>query len=97
MGVLAITVIVAAGLVIGLGVQYLTKPASQFEWLIVAITTSIGAYLGSEWLAANVFTTLAGGPEFDGLVIIPAIIVGLVLGLLGDMVTRYVAFEPTSA
>ena len=96
MGALAITVIVAAGLVIGLGVQYLTKPASQFEWLIVAVTTSIGAYAGSEWLTANVFSTV-GGPEFDGLVIIPAIIVGLVLGLLGDMFTRYVAFQPTSA
>jgi hypothetical protein len=97
MGALAITVIVAAGLVIGFGVQYLTKPASQLEWLIVAVTTGVGAYAGSEWLTANVFSTMTGGPEFDGLVIIPAIIAGLVLGLLGDMLTRYVAFEPTSA
>jgi len=97
MGALAITVIVAAGLVIGLGVQYLTKPASQLEWLIVAVTTGVGAYAGSEWLTTNVFSTMAGGPEFDGLIIIPAIIAGLVVGLLGDMLTRYVAFEPTSA
>jgi uncharacterized membrane protein YeaQ/YmgE (transglycosylase-associated protein family) len=94
MGALAITVIVAAGLVIGLGAQYLTKPRSQLEWLIVAVTTTIGAYVGSEWLTTNVFSTMAGGPEFDGLVILPAILVGLVLGLLGDAFTRYVAFEP---
>jgi hypothetical protein len=37
---------------------------------------------------------MVGGPEFDGLIIIPAVIAGLVVGLLGDMLTRYVAFEP---
>jgi hypothetical protein len=94
MGALAITVIVAAGLVIGFGVQYLTKPRSQIEWLIVAITTGVGAFAGSEWLTTNVFSTMVGGPEIDGLVIIPAIIAGLTLGLLGDAFTRYVAFEP---
>jgi uncharacterized membrane protein YeaQ/YmgE (transglycosylase-associated protein family) len=94
MGALAITVIIAAGLVIGLGAQYLTNPRSQLEWLIVAVTTAIGAYAGSEWLTTNVFSTMVGGPEFDGLVIIPAIIAGLVLGLLGDAFTRYIALEP---
>jgi hypothetical protein len=94
MGALAITVIVAAGLLIGFGVQYLTKPRSHFEWLVVAVATGIGAYAGSEWLTANVFSTMVGGPEFDGLVIIPAVITGLVLGLLGDAFTRYIALEP---
>ncbi len=93
MGALAITVIVGAGLVIGVGVQYLTHPRTQLDWLFVAIATGVGAYLGSEVLT-NVFGVMAGGPEIDGLVIIPAVITGLVLGLLADAFVRYIALEP---
>lgn len=93
MGALAITVIVGAGLLIGFGVQYLTQPRTQLDWLFVAIATSIGAFLGSEVLT-NVFGVMAGGPEVDGLLIIPAVLTGLVLGLLADAFVRYIAFEP---
>lgn len=93
MGALALTVIVGAGLVIGLGVQYLTHPRTQLDWLFVAIAAGVGAYLGSEVLT-NVFGIMAGGPEVDGLVIIPAVITGLVLGLLADAFVRYIALEP---
>lgn len=93
MGALALTVIVGAGLVIGVGVQYLTHPRTQLDWLFVAIATGVGAYLGSEVLT-NVFGVMAGGPEIDGLVIIPAVITGLVLGLLADAFVRYIALEP---
>jgi hypothetical protein len=94
MGALAITIIAAAGLLIGFGVQYLTKPTSQLEWLFVAVATGAGAFVGSEWLTTNVFGTMAGGPSIDGLVIVPAVIVGLVLGLLADAFSRYIVFEP---
>ncbi len=93
MGALAITVVVGAGLLIGFGVQYLTQPRTQLDWLFVAIATSIGAFLGSEVLT-NVFGLMAGGPEVDGLLIIPAVLTGLVLGLLADAFVRYIAFEP---
>jgi hypothetical protein len=94
MGALAITIIVAAGLLIGFGVQYLTKPRSQLEWLFVAIAIGIGAFIGSEWLTTNVFDGMAGGASIDGLVIVPAVIAGLVLGLLADAFSRYIALEP---
>jgi len=42
MGALAITVIVGAGLLIGFGVQYLTHPRTQLDWLFVAIATGLG-------------------------------------------------------
>lgn len=93
MGTLALTVIVGAGLVIGFGVQYLTHPRTQLDWLFVAIATGGGAYLGSEVLT-NVFGVMAGGPEIDGLLIIPGVITGLVLGLLADAFVRYIALEP---
>jgi hypothetical protein len=94
MGTLALTVIVGAGLLIGFGVQYLTHPPTHLDWLFVAIATGVGAYLGSEVLT-NVFGIMAGGPEIEGLVIIPAVITGLVLGLLADAFVRYVALEPS--
>jgi len=94
MGALAITVIVGAGLLIGFGVQYLTHPRTQLDWLFVAIATGLGAYLGSEVLTKNVFGLMVGGPEIDGLLIIPAVITGLVLGLLADAFVRYIALEP---
>lgn len=94
MGALAITIIVAGGLLIGLAAQSFTNPGSRLEWLIVGLATSIGAAIGSEWLTTNVLDTMAGGPSFDGLVIVPGVLVGLVLGLLADAFTRYIAFEP---
>lgn len=94
MGALGITIIVIAGLAIGLGAQVLTKPQNKLDWLFVAAATAIGAYLGSEWLTQNGFGDLASGPSLDGLVIVPAVLVGLTLGLVTDAYVRYVAFEP---
>ena len=94
MGTLAITVIAGAGLLIGFGVQYLTRPRTQLDWLFVAIATSIGAYVGSEVATKNAFGVIAAGPELDGLLIIPAVITGLVLGLITDAFVRYIALEP---
>jgi hypothetical protein len=94
MGALAITIIVAAGLVIGLGVQLLTKPQNRLDWLFVAVASVIGGYVGSAWLDQSVFGSLTAGPSVDGLVIIPAVLVGSTLGLLADAFVRYVGFEP---
>ena len=93
MGTLAITVIVGAGLVIGFGIQFLTHPRIPLDWLFVAVATIIGAYLGSEVLT-NVFGLMVGGPQIDGLVVIPAALTGLVLGLLSDAFARYIVLEP---
>ena len=95
MGVLAITLIVGAGLLIGFGVQYVTNPRSPREWLFVALATGIGAYLGSEVLMNGTLRVFAGGPEIDGLVIVPAVITGLAFGLVADAYARFLALpEP---
>ena len=93
MGALAITVIVGAGLLIGFGVQYLTHPRSHLDWLFIATATGVGAYLGSEVLL-SLLGLPAGGPEIDGLFIIPAVLTGLALGLLADAFVRYIALDP---
>ena len=58
----------------------------------MAVATVIGAYLGSEVLT-NVFGMMTRGPEIDGLVVIPAVLTGLVLGLFADALARYIALE----
>ena len=94
MGVLAITLIVGVGLLIGFGVQYFTNPRSPRQWLFVALATGIGAYLGSEVLMNSTFG-VAGGPEIDGLLIVPAVITGLTIGLVADAYVRFLALpEP---
>ena len=95
MGILAITLIVGAGLLIGFGVQYITNPRSPRQWLFVALATGIGAYLGGEVLMNITPGVLVGGPEIDGLVIVPAVITGLTFGLLADAYARFLALpEP---
>jgi len=74
-------------------VQYLTHPRSHLDWLFIAIATGVGAYLGSEMLLSTLGIT-AGGPEIDGLFIIPAVLTGLALGLLADAFVRYIALDP---
>lgn len=91
MGALAMTLIVGVGLVIGFGVNHFTNPRSHLEWLFVALATGIGAFFGSEVLTNSTFGIFAGGPQIDGLVIIPAVITGLTLGLLADAYVRYLA------
>jgi len=49
------------------------------------------------WLWLPTITSSAsmtGGPEIDGLIVIPAVLTGLVLGLLADAFVRYIALEP---
>jgi hypothetical protein len=93
MGALAITVIVGAGLLIGFGVQYLTHPRARVAWLFLAIATGLGAYFGSEVLT-TALGVMATGPEIDGLLVLPAMVTGLVLGLLADAFVRYIALDP---
>jgi len=37
---------------------------------------------------------MATGPEIDGLLVLPAMVTGLVLGLLADAFVRYIALDP---
>jgi hypothetical protein len=91
MGALAITILIGVALVLGFGVQYLTKPASRLDWLFVAAAASIGGFLGSELLTNTVFAGLRDGPEIDGLTLVPAAIFGLMLAFVADAMVRYAA------
>ena len=79
MGFMAFLSIVVVALIIGVGVQFLIKSSHTYEWLAVAVAAAFGAYFASEsFVGSTVFAGIKDwGPEFDGLVIVPAIIADL--------------------
>lgn len=97
MGILGFTVLIVASLVFGLGVQLVMRPASIYDWLIVAAVTAIGGFVGSELLTSNMFTGIANTYALDGLIVFPAVITGLVLGMLAEAAIRVAVPEGTAA
>lgn len=93
MGILGFTILIVSALVVGLAAQLLLKPKTSYDWLMVALTTGIAAYFGSEWLVSNLFSGLSNY-AVDGLVVIPAVIAGLIVGALTETVVQVSVAEP---
>ena len=77
--------LIAASIVFGVVAQFVGETRTGFEWLIDAIAFGVGALIASEFIVA--WQSL--GPMFDGLAIVPALIGGLVLGLVAELTTRF--------
>lgn len=91
MGFGAFAVVIIAALVVGVLVQMYLNPKSAYEWLIAGIAVGVGGWLASEITWTQWFTGLTNlGPQWDGLLIIPAVIGGLVLGAIVMVVARMV-------
>jgi hypothetical protein len=86
-GAWAALILVLGALAFSMLAQYVGDVAVGYEWSLTALAALIGGWLGSE-----AFGTLsARGPEWDGLFIWPAIIGGLVLGGIVEMIARWVS------
>jgi uncharacterized membrane protein YeaQ/YmgE (transglycosylase-associated protein family) len=90
--------LIAGALVFGVVAQFLGETRTGFEWLVDAIGFGIGALVASEFIVA--WQTFE--PVWDGLAIVPALIGGLVLGIVVEIATRYLtggtyAGHPTAA
>lgn len=79
-------VLIVGALVFGVVAQFVGETRTGYEWLVDAIAAGIGALVASEFIVA----WQAYGPVFDGLAIVPALIGGLVLGLVVEITTRFV-------
>lgn len=91
MGFGAFAIVVVAALILGVLVQMYLNPKNGYEWLIVGVGASVGAWLASEITWTQWITGLTDlGPQFDGLLIIPAVIGGLILGAATEAVARAV-------
>jgi hypothetical protein len=85
MSTLALIVLIVGALVLGGLSQFIGETKIGFEWLIVAPAVLVGGWLGSEAFGA----ASTWGPVFEGLYIVPALIGGVVLGAVADVIVRY--------
>jgi len=86
-GLVALTV---GSVLFGIGVQLLGNPHFGYEWIVTALVAGIGAFVASEFVVG--FQTWE--PLFDGLAVVPAVIVGVVAGLIAAGATRFMTAEP---
>ncbi len=92
MGGLALTLIIVAGIVLGVVVQLTGVARSGYDGLITGIAVVGGAIVAGQWLGS----LSTWGPQFDGLYLLPALIGGVVLGAIANLAVRF-AFPPIAA
>jgi uncharacterized membrane protein YeaQ/YmgE (transglycosylase-associated protein family) len=90
--------LIVGALVFGAVAQYVGETRTGYEWLVDAIAAGFGALVASEFIVG--WRTFE--PTWDGLALVPALIGGLVLGLVVEAATRYLTGgtylgRPTSA
>src|SRR4029079_9029334 len=78
-------VLIAGALLFGVIAQFVGETRTGFEWLVDGIAGAVGARIGSEWIIA----TRTYEPVWDGLALVPAIVGGIVLGIVVELATRY--------
>lgn len=76
--------VIVAAVVFGAIAQFVGETRTGFEWLVDAIGFGIGAVVASEFVTS--WRTFE--PVWAGLAIVPALIGGLVLGLVVELATR---------
>ena len=78
-------VLLAGALLFGVIAQFIGETRTGYEWLVDGVAAALGAVIASEFIiSAGTFE-----PVWDGLAIVPALIGGLVLGLVVEVITRY--------
>ena len=92
MGGLALMLVIVAGIVLGVLVQMIGVTRSGYDGLITGIAVVGGAIVAGQWLGG----VSTWGPQFDGLYLLPALVGGIVLGVIADLVVRF-AFPVTAA
>lgn len=91
-------VLIVGALMFGAVAQLIGETRTGYEWLVDGVAAGIGAVAASEFIVnARTFE-----PVWDGLAIVPALIGGIVVGLVVELVTRYAtggtyASRPVSA
>jgi uncharacterized membrane protein YeaQ/YmgE (transglycosylase-associated protein family) len=85
-GAWAALALVVGGLLLGLLAQSIGEVVAGYEWSLTAVAGIVGGWLGSEAFGS----ASTWGPEWDGLFIVPAIIGGVVLGVVIDLIARWI-------
>jgi len=85
LGLVGWIALIVGALVFGAIAQLVGETRTGFEWLVDAIAAGIGALAASEFIVA--WRTFE--PTWDGLALVPALLGGIVVGLVVEVATRY--------
>lgn len=85
MGVWGAVLLIVGALVIGVAAQFIGDVKTNYHWIIVAVAALIGGLFASEFIVD--WRTFE--PVWEGLALIPALIGGLVVGVIVDVIARY--------
>jgi uncharacterized membrane protein YeaQ/YmgE (transglycosylase-associated protein family) len=77
--------LIVGALVFGGVAQLIGQARTGLEWFVDAIAAGIGALVASEFFVAS----QTFQPVWDGLALVPALIGGLVVGVVVELTTRY--------
>jgi uncharacterized membrane protein YeaQ/YmgE (transglycosylase-associated protein family) len=78
-------ILISAAVLFGGMAQFIGDARAGYEWLVDAVAFGIGAIVASEFVIA--WQTFE--PVVDGLALVPALIGGLVVGAIVEVVTRF--------
>ena len=85
LGIVGGLLLIGGALVVGVVLQAIGEPGTGWDWLVVAIAAAIGGLVASEFVVAF----QEAGPVWDGLALVPALLGGLVVGIVVDAITRF--------
>jgi uncharacterized membrane protein YeaQ/YmgE (transglycosylase-associated protein family) len=98
LGFLGWMALLVGALIFGVLAQSVGDARTGYEWVADAIAAGFGALVASEFIVA--WQTFE--PVWDGLALVPALVGGLVVGVVVEVATRYLtggtyATRPMSA
>ncbi len=78
-------ILIVGALVIGVISQFIGDVRTPYHWIVVAIAALVGGVFASEMVTA--WQTIE--PVWEGVALLPALVGGLVLGIIADAVMRF--------
>jgi uncharacterized membrane protein YeaQ/YmgE (transglycosylase-associated protein family) len=92
MGIMAMIVLAAAAIAIGVIIQFTGTPRFGREWLMTAVGAVVGGFVATSYLG----TLGAWGPTLDGMFVLPALIGAVVVAAIVAAIARMTG-EATTA
>lgn len=86
-GIWGLAALILGALLIGLVAQLIGQARFGYEWVITSIAAFVGGLGASEWITS--WRTFE--PVWDKLAIVPAVIGALVVGIVVDVIVRYLS------
>jgi uncharacterized membrane protein YeaQ/YmgE (transglycosylase-associated protein family) len=91
--------LIVGAIVFGVVAQFIGEANTGYEWLVDGVAAFAGGLIASEFIVGM----RTFGPVWDGLALVPALVGGLIAGVIVELATRYLtggtyfAHRPMSA